>query len=156
MPCCQKDHDGWWKKSAKDLGVSIGVMMDILSAGKMMAWETGSKAGIKYQVKMKLIDEKISPLQNRIILCKALDRTDTNEDDKTQLAHEKLTKAYHRAHGRDIADDNKSEQPEDRAIRSNSVDQHELPSNNSVSLLTGFFIGIAFSLVLTSSKLRKS
>lgn len=150
MPCCQKDHDGWWKKSAKDLGLSIGAMMDILNAGKMMAWETGAKAGIKYQVKMKLIDKKISPLQNRIILCKAVGRTDNNEDEKTKLAHKKLTEAYHRAHGRE----NKTNQTKDRAIRINTDDKDEM-SSNSVSFLAGFFIGIAFSLVL-SSKLKRS
>ncbi|KAL7527919.1 LOW QUALITY PROTEIN: hypothetical protein ACHAXR_002189 [Thalassiosira sp. AJA248-18] len=77
MPCCQKDHDGWWKGLANRLvnssdddnaSLSIGALMDLLAAGKMMSWETGASAGVQYQVKMKLMDAAIS-LQNRMILC---------------------------------------------------------------------------------------
>lgn len=159
MPCCQKDHDGWWKRSAKDLGLSIGAMMDLLSAGKMLAWETGSKASMKYQVKMKLINEGIS-LQNRIILCKAVERNDNYEDTKTQLAHAKLTKAYRRAHRQGAATD-RTPQPkevarEDQTRRNDrrKASRGIMDGHNAMYLLTGFFIGITFSLAITTKPRR--
>ncbi|KAL7467529.1 hypothetical protein ACHAXS_007769 [Conticribra weissflogii] len=113
MPCCQKDHDGWWKGLTKRLvksnnnqsaSLSIGTIMDLLAAGKMMGWETGASAGVRYRVKMKLMDENISPHQNRIIMCRAESREGglklqgSKEDSAKALAHEKLTRAYRRAH----------------------------------------------------------
>lgn len=145
MPCCQKDHDGWWKRTAKDMGLSIGAIMDLLSAGKMMAWETGSKSGVKYQVKMKLIDKKISPLQNRIILCKALDRNDDGKCSKTKLAHEKLTKAYQRAHRR-------SDVSELRKQKNESGLELQFDAK---SILLGFCMGMAATLFITYNKQRK-
>ena len=146
MPCCQKDHDGSWKSLAKNMKQPVGVIMDLLSAGKMMAWETGSKASVKYQVKMKLIDERITPLHNRIILCKALDRNEDCDDVKTKRAHAKLTKAYSRAH--------RQQGREDRAEDKSNTRPYVM-YDRAVSLLTGFCIGIAFSLLITS-KSRKN
>ena len=145
MPCCQKDNDGWWKSLTKRLvgknaSLSIGTIMDILAAGKMMAWETGLGAGVRYEVKMKLISESIS-LQNRMILCQAIARDDTDGlsgkgKKKRALAHEKLTRAYHRA--------------------------HQLPKQHkaadrwcSSSLLAGFCMGAAMSFII-ASQLRKN
>ena len=126
-----------------------------------MAWQTGSKAGVKYQVKMKLIDEKISPLQNRIILCKAIKR-DGQEYAKTKLAHEKLAKAYRRAH-RSTAFDSITEAKE--LDKAEVLQSQEHSSNSSMhnekanrfpfaSLMTGFCIGMAFTFIL-ASKLRR-
>ena len=140
--------------------LSVGATIDLLTAGKMLAWETGARAGIKYQVKMKLIDEKISPLQNRIILCKALERQDEIEDAKKHLAHAKLTKAYHRAHRQASVNVNtESTQEGQLDIRSNvygRVTDYDESSNARLftSLFTGFCIGIAFSLLLTSKTRR--
>lgn len=99
MPCCQKDLSGGsFKAFGKQLSMNIGVLMDILAAGKVMSWNNGKKSRVKYQVKMKLIDDKITP-QNRIILCKAKNLDDDLEQKKIKVAHEKLTRAYHKAHG---------------------------------------------------------
>ena len=100
MPCCQKDLTGGsFKAFGKQLSMNIGVVMDILAAGKVMSWNNGKKSRVKYQVKMKLIDDKITP-QNRIILCKAKDLDDDDlEQEKIKIAHERLTRAYHKAHG---------------------------------------------------------
>lgn len=99
MPCCQKDLSSSWKAVAKKLGINFASFMDILMAGKVMAWNTGIESGVQYQVRMKVIDEKITP-QNRIILCKALNRDE--EDAKIKIAklkaHKKLEIAYNRAH----------------------------------------------------------
>jgi 8-oxo-dGTP pyrophosphatase MutT (NUDIX family) len=107
MSCCQKDLDGWWKCLRNRLcgsggTLSIGALMDLLAAGKMMGWDTGSGAGVRYQVKMKLMDDSISQ-QNRMILCKAVARdkyciTVGGRDEKTEFAHKRLTRAYIRAH----------------------------------------------------------
>jgi len=159
MPCCQKDHDGWWKRSAKEMGLSIGAMIDVLSAGRMMAWETGAKADVKYQVKMKFIDKQISPLQNRIILCKAMHRCENVEDTKTKVAHKKLTKAYHRAHKRNTEDNQGKNTNEDSALAHGGTIKNNDSSiifGHPVSLLTGFCLGIIFSLFITSSNPRKS
>ena len=82
---CKPQLSGWWKgltnRLAKSIGktttatISIGAIMDLLAAGKMMGFETGYKAGVRYQVKMKLMNESIS-VQNRMILCKAVSRDD--------------------------------------------------------------------------------
>lgn len=80
--------------------------MDILAAGKMMSRGTGLNAGVRYRVKMKLMDESISK-QNRMILCKAMvrdcdeilyDDGRGREKSRMEVAHAKLTRAYHRAH----------------------------------------------------------
>eukprot|EP00957_Ditylum_brightwellii_P078905 5999077-Ditylum_brightwellii.AAC.1 len=50
----------------------------------MMYWTTGQNVGLKYQVKIKHIDEKITP-QTQLILCKvvALDGSDTTAKNKS-------------------------------------------------------------------------
>ena len=112
---------GWWKNVAKGLvandggdcgngkgheSLSIGALMDILAAGKMMSWNAGVSSGVRYCVKMKLMDQSISR-QNRMILCKAVPIEDEEmcEDGggrgirkKKDKAHARLTRAYHRAH----------------------------------------------------------
>jgi len=150
LPCCQKDHDGWWKGLTKRLvkgsTIPIGVIMDLLAAGKMMAWDTGLSAGVRYEVKMKLMKESISP-QNRMILCKAIRRDDENEQSnnkierKKALAHEKLQRAYHAAH----------------KLPSNSKSAIESKSQwCSSSLLTGFCLGSILSFLIASQIARKS
>ena len=99
MPCCQKDMTGGsFKALSSRLNMNIGVLMDLLTAGKVMSWKNGIENGMKYQVKMKLIDEKITP-QNRLILCKANQLDDFDlEQNKINDAHKRLEKAYIRAH----------------------------------------------------------
>ena len=155
-------NSGSWKGVAKTItkskgnnggSLSIGALMDLLAAGRMMAWDTGSTAGVRYQVKMKLMDSSIS-LQNRMILCKAImkDMPSKETDDidrKKELAHEKLTRAYKRAHqltegeeGRDICMDSEaSPMISDWCIK---------------SLLTGAAMGAALSLLIVSSGAKKS
>jgi len=105
MPCCQKDlTNGSFKAAAKQLGMNIGVLMDILATGKVLSWNNGREIGVRYEVKMKIINESITP-QNRMILAKAVD---LNSDDisnggdservKIKEAHERLSRAYHKAH----------------------------------------------------------
>jgi hypothetical protein len=100
MPCCHKDLSGGsFKAFGKQIQMNIGVLMDVLTAGKVMSWNNGKESRTKYQVKMKMIDEKITP-QNRIILCKARNwDNDDSEKEKIKQAHKKLSQAYHRAHG---------------------------------------------------------
>ena len=180
MPCCQKDHDGWWKALTKCLvksdgsnvpsSLSIGVIMDLLAAGKMMAWDAGAKAGVQYRVKMKLMDETISPMQNRMIMCKAITRPSVDfgvsggrgdiENSgyrKKELAHEKLTRAYRRAHRQSKGRANKKDSSTASCGAENcegNVIQFGTPRWYIPSLMAGFCIGAAFSLVLTS-QLRK-
>ncbi|KAL7549006.1 hypothetical protein ACHAWF_012272 [Thalassiosira exigua] len=154
MPCCQKDLDGRWKGIAKRLvrrsnnsesaSLTIGALMDLLAAGKMMGWQTGAHAGVRYDVKMKLMDESIST-QNRMILCKAIVREagidgNVEGEKKKALAHERLTRAYHRAHG------GKGGAKGDRNDKSSWC----IPS-----ILTGFCLGAAFS-VLIAAQIRKN
>ncbi len=114
MPCCQKDHNGTWKglskrlanssehnsnNSQKSASLSFGTIMDLLAAGKMMAWNTGLKANAEYVVKMKLMDSSITPQHNRMIMCKSIERRDENcNDEEREVAHQRLTRAYRRAH----------------------------------------------------------
>ena len=122
MPCCQKDLSGGsWKAAGKSLGIGIAPMMDILTCGKIMSWKNGHDVGhgrghgVTYQVRMKMIDAKITP-QNRIILARAVAvekeggaDTDTHAAGGSQnaskshnarvaVAHEKLERAYKNAH----------------------------------------------------------
>ena len=64
--------------------------MDILLAGKAMSWRNTTH---EYDVRIKLIDQTITP-QNRIILCRRLEDTNESSDE----AHEKLERAYRKAH----------------------------------------------------------
>eukprot|EP00553_Chaetoceros_curvisetus_P002514 CAMPEP_0204616886 /NCGR_PEP_ID=MMETSP0717-20131115/4020_1 /ASSEMBLY_ACC=CAM_ASM_000666 /TAXON_ID=230516 /ORGANISM="Chaetoceros curvisetus" /LENGTH=495 /DNA_ID=CAMNT_0051630261 /DNA_START=76 /DNA_END=1563 /DNA_ORIENTATION=+ len=99
MPCCQKDLTGGsWKAAGKSLGIGIGPLLDVLVAGKVMSWASGEKSGVSYQVRMKLIDRKITP-QNRIILCKAEGLHESSSMASERIkAHEKLERAYKKAH----------------------------------------------------------
>ena len=85
----------------KSLGLSIGALMDMLAAGKMLRWDTGRSAGVRYRVKTELTKESISP-QNRM-MCRAVERGEDGAGDlgaggKKELARVKLTWAYRRAH----------------------------------------------------------
>ena len=150
LPCCQKDHDGWWKGLTKRLvkgsTIPIGVIMDVLVAGKMMAWSTGQRAGVRYEVKMKLMKESISP-QNRMILCKAIRREGGDESNnskiakKKALAHERLTRAYYAAH--------------------KLPKEHTKAAGIKIewcrsSLLAGFCLGSVLSFIIASQITRKS
>ena len=91
MPCCQKDASPGqsWKDASKNLKIEFAAVMDLLLAGKALSWS------IPYDVRLKLIDPKITP-QNRIILCRPLDDNSTRI--ATNKAHERLDRAYRRAH----------------------------------------------------------
>ena len=99
MPCCQKDFTGGsWKTFAKSSGTQFGVTSDLLLAG----WLEGRG----YQVRMKLIDEEVTP-QNRLIV----GWRDYNEKTTAVDEHKKKLKiAYDRAHNVDNVDnvDNKN------------------------------------------------
>lgn len=140
---------GWWKaltkRLVKDASLPIGVIMDLLVAGKMLGWETGSKAGVIYDVKMKLMNESISQ-QNRMVLCKALERDAGNrngqDDRRKALAHEKLTRAYTRAHML----------PGENGPREITTAPIHAPSY--WYFLTGVCFGTAATFLLTSGKSR--
>lgn len=112
MPCCQKDTSpgSSWKSSSKNLQIPVAKVMDILLAGKVMSCSWGKKQRNSsnnkyvYDVRMKLINAKITP-QNRIIFCKAIKQGEIcNDDDKNKnalkidVAHKKLATAYTKAH----------------------------------------------------------
>jgi 8-oxo-dGTP pyrophosphatase MutT (NUDIX family) len=101
MPCCQKDPSSAgssWKDISKKLDVSIEILMDVLLAGKAMSWTTGKEAAVSYDVRMKAIDGSITP-QNRMILCRAQGVGDEKGlADKRSKAHDRLSRAYKRAH----------------------------------------------------------
>ena len=128
MPCCQKDHNGTWKHIANRNSLSFGMVMDLLAAGKMMAWSTGLVANVEYLVKMKLIDSSISPHHNRMIICKSVPRRFC--DTERELAHQRLASAYLRAH-KVMKDDKKGRN------QFNGPSLYCLPS-----LFTGICIGI--------------
>jgi hypothetical protein len=65
--------------------------MDILLAGRAMGWRNNA-----YDVRIRLIDEKITP-QNRIIMCRKVDANGTL-DRSNDVAHKKLEQAYRKAH----------------------------------------------------------
>jgi 8-oxo-dGTP pyrophosphatase MutT (NUDIX family) len=96
MPCCQKDTSpgSSWKSTSKNLSIPIEKVMDILLAGKMMAFPN-------YDVRMRCMDPKITP-QNRIITCRALDKDDTTQQAVVEESHKKLEIAYKRAHASQI------------------------------------------------------
>ena len=145
MPCCQKDHKGSWKGLSKSLGnkssnsqgtasLSFGTIMDLLTAGKMMAWNTGLQANVEYVVKMKLMDSAIT-LQNRIIMCKSMHRKDDNcKDKEREAAHHRLALAYRRAHCVNKGEKN-------RIVRWTSVFNESL--DTLLPGLAGFCIGVA-------------
>ena len=163
MPCCQKDHDGWWKGLRNRLcgsggTLSIGALMDLLAAGKMMGWDTGSGAGVRYQVKMKLMDDSISQ-QNRMILCKAVARdkyciTVGGCDIKKEIAHERLKRAYIRAH----TSHSKDSPSKTTTSKPFCVTEYMRPRKSDwciCSLLVGVGLGSALSLLIASQIRRK-
>jgi len=109
MPCCQRDTSpGFsWKQNSKRLGVPIDKTMDLLLAGKVMSWQDMGKIdsndndsanAYSYDVRMKIIDDKITP-QNRIICCKAIkDQDFKKHSDGVEAAHERLAVVYNKAH----------------------------------------------------------
>lgn len=101
MPCCQNDPtDGSsFKEFSKQVGIDIHILMDILTAGKVMSWNNGQDVDVQYQVRMKTIDEEITP-QKRLILCKAGERAEIGNDaSRVEDAHKRLETAYTRVHG---------------------------------------------------------
>lgn len=170
---------GWWKgltnriatSRGKNATLSIGALMDLLACGKMMGWDTGLNAGVRYQVKMKLIDEATT-VQNRVILCKAIRRDavsshNGSREKKMELAHERLVRAYNRAHVLPIngAEDGKRKkrndlnEPVENNNRSSITEKRttvpDSPTDWCVrSLLTGVCIGAGLSLVLASHTRR--
>mmetsp|Transcript_6570 Transcript_6570/g.13831 ORF Transcript_6570/g.13831 Transcript_6570/m.13831 type:complete len:223 (+) Transcript_6570:223-891(+) len=166
MPCCQKDHDGWWKGLTKRLvksnntestSLSIGTVMDLLAAGKMLGWQTGSSAGVRYRVKMKLMDEGVSPHQNRMILCRAESRESGlklqggKEESPKVLAHEKLTRAYRRAHRQSK---NEVESPVNTTEKRVPVQSISLDMLCVQSWMTGVAIGAALAFLALGSQRR--
>lgn len=148
MPCCQKDTSpgSSWKATSKRLGVPIGKIMDILLAGKAMSWTTGVAAStsVTYDVRMKVIDEKITP-QNRLILCRAqplaIDQRQSGETSREKAiakAHRKLELAYKRAHPNSIG-------------TKNGPTAHLLWFLPSPSLENGLYLVTGFALGLLSA-----
>ncbi|KAL3771251.1 hypothetical protein ACHAW5_006660 [Stephanodiscus triporus] len=161
MPCCQKDHDGSWKGLTNRLGgsggtLSIGALIDLLAAGKMMGWDTGSGAGVRYEVKMKLMDESISQ-QNRMILCKAVTRDSIGvegRDKKKEFAHKRLTRAYLRAHTVP-SEGSPSKSATTKPYCGTEYMSYQTSDWCIRSLLVGVGLGSAFSLLITSHIGRK-
>jgi len=188
MPCCQKDHSGSWKAAAKNMGISlkkinthdgsklnsagageVGVIMDLLSAGKMMGENAGLKACVRYEVKMKVIDPKITP-QNRLIMCRAVRRKEeerilleehvnnknlhqVNENFSQEIkeADEKLQRAYHRAHKKKKGKQRRKKEKYLKSSPSFLIDR----MNSllfSQSTFVGFGLGIFFSSLILHKK----
>jgi len=134
MPCCQRDTSPGcsWKNTSKNLGIPIAKTMDILLAGRVMGLRNSSNE-TAYDVRIKTIDEKITP-QNRIIMCRKLDE-DVTVDMSNDVAHEKLERAYRKAH-------------EIRSSRSRR--QHDSMKDKVcvTSLFVGIAVGVALSITL--------
>lgn len=104
LPCCQRDPSPGtaWKHASQNIGIPIAKTMDLLLAGKAMSWTVGHMAGVTYDVRMKVIDEKVSP-QNRIIFARVVGpssstATSSHHQVSIDQAHRKLEQAYRRAH----------------------------------------------------------
>ena len=97
MPCCQRDTSPGcaWKAASKNLGIPVNYVMDLLLAGKAMSWSVGLEAQVTYDVRMRLINHKLTP-QNRLILCRPKPRNWNKQS--VDRAHAKLGEVYHRAH----------------------------------------------------------
>jgi 8-oxo-dGTP pyrophosphatase MutT (NUDIX family) len=91
MPCCQKDVSpgGAWKQTSRNLNLPLPSVMDLLLAGKVMAWS--------YDVRMKTIHENITP-QNRVILCRPYCFGEEVKKVIVDKSHERLKRAYKKAH----------------------------------------------------------
>lgn len=140
--------------------------MDVLAAGKMMSWDAGLSAGVRYRVKMKLMDESISQ-QNRMILCKAVTRDDDGndrdrgggggrtKDKRKEMAHARLTRAYHRAHrlpDKGGPSEVEKEPPEGLHDRTRILSTTRWDAR---SLLAGVCIGAAVSMSIASLTLAR-
>lgn len=121
-----------------------------------MGWDTGSGAGVRYEVKMKLMDESISQ-QNRMILCKAVTRDCIGvegRDEKKEFAHERLTRAYLRAHTLP----SKGSPSKSATTKPSCVTEYMSYQTSDWcirSLLVGVGLGSALSLLITSHIGRK-
>lgn len=164
MSCCQKDITGSWKSFCNNYNnnvsttttsnspslLNIGTVMDLLAAGKMMNPYAGMNAGVSYIVKMKMIDKSITPHHNRIIICKAVDRSSSintlsSSNALDVLRREKiemnLDRAYVRAHGN---------------INNNSNNNNKTPSSkNFISMkylmhVQCIVIGIGLGIMISS------
>ena len=158
MPCCQKDFSPGrcWKSSSQQLGIGIPVTIDLLQCGRIMGLGT-------YDVRMKMIDPKITP-QNRIILCRPLQslddvessgrslakmRSDGSRQAKIDAAHARLEQAYKKAHGlpSQQTDSSKSRNPNHdlhrRRFRGKGQDQKQD--------IEEFFIPIRTAIMITAT-----
>lgn len=165
MPCCQKDlFGGSFKAFSKQVKIGIGPLIDVLTAGKVMSWTTGAQSHVKYEVKLRTIDKKITP-QNRLILCKARHQKDGLAEKALNLAHEKLERAYLKAHSnsshhKEYNAHSKSRNHKEYDARSNSSHRKEyvvlitrwIKASLKTKICTqsmtlGVFIGIVGSLI---------
>lgn len=157
MSCCQKDHTGGaWKAVGKsilqDSNVNLGIapIMDLLTCGKIMSWRNGIDAGVEYQVRLKFIDSKITP-QNRLILCKALDRgIDSSEKEAIAKAHARLELAYGKAHKQ--SDNELSEDEKSIMKRSKLFIIDAMKNHISKPLIYGLICGYTVSHVMSRRK----
>ena len=105
MPCCHKDRTGGaWKAAAKAFGVNIGTCMDLVLAGRLAP--EGRLHGFDYEVRMRIASKTSTP-QNRIVIGRRMDGLGgasaaapgaPPHSVATEAAHERLTRAYDRAH----------------------------------------------------------
>lgn len=157
MSCCQKDHTGGaWKAVGKsilqdsDVNLGIAPIMDLLTCGKVMSWRNGIDAGVEYQVRLKFIDSKITP-QNRLILCKALDRgIEGSEKEAIAKAHARLELAYGKAHKKKVS--NLSEDEKSIMKRPKLYIIDAMKKYVSKNLVYGFICGYTVSLVMSRRK----
>ena len=190
MPCCQKDHNGTWKAAAYNLGIGhgcnkmnernkksgvsggVGIVMDLLSAGKMMNDYAGYHANVRYNVKMKVIDSNITP-QNRLIMCRSYIRDDEMDMNSMKRriddANVRLERAYKRAHKSqdnrkryNDNDNNDNNDKNDRWLGFNKEILYSMIENIHYhkticikSMLIGVGIGYLFSASLNKNRIIK-
>ena len=158
MPCCQVDSGigaGCWKSLSKNLKIPFAPIMDILLAGKIKAWGTGKEAGVSYNVRIKLIDKKITP-QNRLIVGKIITQEckDDNNDNR-DAAHRRLQSIYEKAHenskpksGQET--DKNRDDKTNNVTESNSIVLKNLVTSTHflTSLTIGFILGCTCSTLV--------
>lgn len=128
MPCCQVDPTHSWKRLSKTLQLDMGLVMDLLLAGRCMPLLQTTK-GPHYTIRMKLLDSKITP-QNRMILCRPEESTQRQEQNK-DAAHKRLEHIYLKAH-------------ENKRIKKQSL----FPWNKIDT--TSLALGVAMGAIITS------
>ena len=145
MPCCQKDlFGGSFKAFSKQIKIGVGPLIDILTAGKVMSWTTGAQSHVKYEVKLRTIDKQITP-QNRLILCKAKSIKDGSTERAVASAHEKLQRAYLKAHS-----NSSHHEDNDTLITRWNKATLMLRSNTCIRSMTlGVVIGVVGSFIVT-------